>query len=73
MVASGVNLVRLSIATGVVNALLLPVVLGFLYLLAVKALPKPHRLKGRYAKIVALMFLVTAGLGLYAGIFGAMG
>jgi Mn2+/Fe2+ NRAMP family transporter len=73
LVASGVNLVRLSIATGVVNALLLPVVLGFLYLLAVKALPKPHRLKGRYAKIVALMFLVTAGLGLYAGIFGAMG
>jgi Mn2+/Fe2+ NRAMP family transporter len=73
LVASGVNLVRLSIATGVVNALLLPVVLGFLYLLARNALPDPHRLKGAYARIVGLLFLLTAGLGLYAGILGALG
>lgn len=73
LVASGVSLVRLSIATGVINALLLPVVLGFLYLLARNALPEPHRLKGTYAKAVGLLFLVTAGLGLYAGIFGVLG
>ncbi|SPJ18513.1 Metal ion transporter, metal ion (Mn2+/Fe2+) transporter (Nramp) family [Burkholderiales bacterium] len=72
LVASGVNLVRLSIATGVINALLLPVVLGFLYLLALNALPDPYRLKGSYAKIIGLLFLATAGMGLYAGIFGAL-
>lgn len=73
LVASGINLVRLSIATGVINALLLPVVLGFLYLLARKALPPAYRLTGLYAKIVGLLFLMTAGLGLYAGILGALG
>jgi NRAMP (natural resistance-associated macrophage protein)-like metal ion transporter len=73
LVASGVNLVRLSIATGVVNALLLPIVLGFLYRLACTELPQRYRLKGCYAKVVGLIFLVTAGLGLYAGIFGALG
>ena len=36
LVASGANLVSLSIAAGVANAVLLPVVLGFLYL------PRPH-------------------------------
>ena len=73
LVASGINLVQLSIATGVINALLLPVVLGFLYLLARKALPPAYRLTGLYAKVVGLLFLMTAGLGLYAGIFGALG
>ena len=38
VVASGVNLVDLSVAVEVMNALLLPIVLGFLYLLALKAL-----------------------------------
>jgi hypothetical protein len=32
LVGSGVKLVRLTIAVGVLNALLLPIVLGFLYL-----------------------------------------
>jgi Mn2+/Fe2+ NRAMP family transporter len=73
LVASGINLVHLSIATGVINALLLPVILGFLYLLAQRALPDPYRLKGLYAKVVALLFLTTAGFGLYAGIFGILG
>ena len=73
LVSSGVNLVRLSIATGVVNALLLPVVLGFLYLLARRVLPKSDRLKGPYALVVGVVFLVTAAFGLYAGIFGALG
>ncbi len=72
-VASGINLVRLSIATGVVNALLLPVVLGFLYWLARRELPEAYRLRGRYARIVGGMFLAAAALGLYAGIAGALG
>jgi Mn2+/Fe2+ NRAMP family transporter len=54
----------------VMNALLLPIVLGFLYLLARKALPEPWRLKGWYAWLVGLIVLSTAGLGVYAGIMG---
>ncbi len=73
VVASGVNPVRLSIAAGVVNALLLPIVLGFVYRLARRELPEPLRLKGGYAVAVGLVFLITAGFGLYSGLFGALG
>ena len=73
VVALGVNPIRLSIGVGVVNALLLPVVLGFVYLLARSELPERYRLKGIYAVVVAAVFLVTAGFGLYSGIFGALG
>ncbi len=45
VVASAINLVRLSIGVGVANALLLPTVLGFVYRLACTELPEPHRLK----------------------------
>jgi Mn2+/Fe2+ NRAMP family transporter len=70
LVASGIDLIRLSIAAGVLNALLLPVVLGFLYRLARMALPEPLRLRGAYAAVVAVAFLVVSGVGLYAGIGG---
>lgn len=70
IVLSGVNLVRLAIGVNVMNALLLPVVLGFLYLLARKALPEPWRLKGWYAWLVGFIVLTTAGLGVYVGIVG---
>jgi len=48
VVASGVNLVSLSVGVQVMNALLLPPVLGFLYLLA-RRLPEPHRCKAPIA------------------------
>jgi Mn2+/Fe2+ NRAMP family transporter len=70
IVLSGVNLVKLAVSVNVMNALLLPIVLGFLYLLARKALPEPWRLKGWYAWVVGLIVLSTAGLGVYAGIMG---
>ena len=70
-VASGVNLVNLSVAVEVMNALLLPIVLGFLYMLALKALPDPYRLKGVYKWVVGAVVIVTAGFGFYAGIAGA--
>jgi Mn2+/Fe2+ NRAMP family transporter len=70
LVASGVNLVRLSVGAGVMNALLLPVVLGFLYKLARTLLPQPLRLKGAYAAVVAIAFSLTAVLGIFAGIAG---
>jgi hypothetical protein len=73
LVCSGVNLVGLSIATGVVNAMLLPIVLAFLYRLACTELPEALRLKGAYAKAVGLIFILMAGFGLYAGIAGIAG
>jgi len=72
VVASGANLVNLSVGVQVMNALLLPIVLGFLYLLA-RRLPAPYRLGGAYAALVALVILVTAGFGVYAGLAGAAG
>ena len=72
LVASGVNLVTLSVGVQVMNAMLLPLVLGFLYLLA-RRLPAPYRLEGAYSVIVAAVILLTAGLGVYAGLAGVAG
>jgi Mn2+/Fe2+ NRAMP family transporter len=71
IVASGADLVNLSVGVQVMNALLLPVVLGFLYLLA-RRLPQPYRLQGAYAAIVASIIIVSAGFGVYAGIAGLL-
>lgn len=73
LVGSGVNLIRLSIAVGVLNALLIPLILLLLFLLARRVLPAEHRLRGGYARVVALVFTLTSALGLYAGVFGALG
>jgi hypothetical protein len=54
------------------NALLLPLVLGFLYLLA-RRLPVPYRLSGGYAVIVILTITLTAGFGVYAALAGLGG
>ncbi len=72
LVASGANLVALSVGVQVLNALLLPIVLGFLFLLANRALPEAWRLKGWYAAVVAAIMLVTAGFGVYAALSGAV-
>jgi len=70
IVLSGVNSVKLAIGVNVMNALLLPIVLGFLFMLAIKALPEPWRLKGWYAWLVGFIVLCTACLGVYASIMG---
>jgi Mn2+/Fe2+ NRAMP family transporter len=64
------NLVALNIGVEVMNALMLPIVLGFLVLLAFKALPPEHRLRGPYAWLVVGVALLTAGLGVYGGLTG---
>jgi Mn2+/Fe2+ NRAMP family transporter len=64
------NLVGLNIGVEVMNALMLPLVLGFLVALAFRALPPEHRLKGAYAWVVVAIALLTAGLGVYGGITG---
>lgn len=71
VVASDINLIHLSVAVEVMNALLLPIVLGFLFILACKALPEEYRLKGWYAILVGSILAVTALFGLFAGIFGS--
>ncbi len=68
MVVSGVNLVNLSVAVQVMNAALLPIVLGFLYLLAIKALPKAYRLQGGYSVVVGMVVVITSILGIYAAL-----
>jgi Mn2+/Fe2+ NRAMP family transporter len=65
------NLVILNIAVEVMNALLLPLVLGFLVMLGLKALPPQVRLRGWYAGLAIAMSVLTAGLGVYGGLSGA--
>lgn len=72
LVVSGINLVSLSVGVQVMNALLLPIVLGFLYLLA-RRLPEPHRLKGGYAVVVATVIAASVIFGVYSGISGLWG
>lgn len=64
------DLIALNIGVEVMNALLLPLVLGLLVLLAFRALPAAHRPSGLYAGVVIGVCLLTAGLGVYGGISG---
>jgi NRAMP (natural resistance-associated macrophage protein)-like metal ion transporter len=67
-----VNLVKLSVAIEVMNALLLPIVLGFLYLLARRALPEPYRLQGGYGACVGIILLATSLFGFITGVWGSL-
>lgn len=71
LIVSGVNLVSLSVGVQVMNALLLPIVLGFLYLLA-RRLPQPHRLQGPYAVVVAVVITAAVAFGIYSGMAGLL-
>ena len=71
-VTSGVDLVRLSVAVQVMNALFLPLVLAFLFLLA-RRLPRPHRLEGVYAGAIALALAATGLLALFTAVAGIRG
>ena len=70
LVAVAPNLVSLSVRVEVMNALLLPLVLGFLVALAITALPEEHRLRGAYLWIVVTVSVLTTGLGVYAALSG---
>jgi len=64
------DLVWLNIATQVLNAFLLPLVMGFLVLLAVKSLPEPVRLRGGYLWLTVGITATVSVLGLFGGISG---
>jgi Mn2+/Fe2+ NRAMP family transporter len=70
-VMSGIDLIRLSIGAGVVNAVLLPAVLGLLFSVARSELPPDLRLRGLYSGAVALVFTAAALCGAGAGLIGA--
>ncbi|HQT79509.1 MAG TPA: divalent metal cation transporter [Rhodopila sp.] len=65
------DLVSLNVAVQVMNAFMLPLVLGFLIALAVKALPRPYRLQGGYLWFVVALGTVTCALGVFGGLAGA--
>jgi Mn2+/Fe2+ NRAMP family transporter len=65
------DLVSLNVGVQVMNALLLPLVLGFLIALAVKALPRPYRLRGPYLWVVSAVSAVTCALGVFGGLSGS--
>ncbi len=65
------NLVALNVAVQVMNAFMLPLVLGFLIALAIKALPRAHRLQGVYLWVVVAVAVVTCALGVFGGLSGA--
>jgi Mn2+/Fe2+ NRAMP family transporter len=71
VVAVAPDLVSLNLAVQVMNALMLPLVLGFLIALAVKALPRAHRLQGWYLWVVVTVAAVTCALGVFGGLSGA--
>ncbi|MHB1872810.1 MAG: NRAMP family divalent metal transporter [Steroidobacteraceae bacterium] len=67
------DLVTLDIAVEVMNALLLPLVLGFLVALAATALPAGHRPRHAYFWVVVVVTALTTALGVYGGLIGLGG
>jgi len=65
IVLLNLDLVKLVIDVEVMNALLLPIVLGFLLALEAKALPEEFRMHGLYRLVVTAVCLVVIGFGLY--------
>ena len=66
------DLVWLTIAAQVLNAFLLPLVIGFLVALAVKALPAPLRPRGLYIWVLVGISAVVIAVGLYGGVSGLL-
>ncbi len=64
------DLVSLNVGVQVMNALMLPLVLGLLVLLAVKALPPSVRLRGWYLWLVVAVCGLTSALGVWGGLSG---
>ncbi|NUP46531.1 MAG: divalent metal cation transporter [Catenulispora sp.] len=65
LVLASVDLVGLSVDVEVMNALLLPVVLGFLLALEARALPEQWRMRGPRKYLTWFLCLAVMGFGLY--------
>jgi Mn2+/Fe2+ NRAMP family transporter len=64
------DLVSLNVAVQVMNAFMLPLVLGLLIALATRALPAGRRLRGVYLWVVMGVAAVTCALGVFGGLSG---
>jgi len=65
IVLFSLDLVHLVIDVEVMNALLLPIVLGFLLALERKALPERYRMRGIYRVVVTVLALSVMAFGLF--------
>ena len=66
------NLVWLNIAAQVLNAFLMPLVIGFLVALAMKALPEPYRLRGWYLGLIVGVSALVSAVGVFGGLQALM-
>ena len=66
------DLVWLNIAAQVLNAFLLPLVVGLLVALALRALPAPLRPRGLYLAVLTGISALVIAVGLYGGVSGLM-
>lgn len=66
------DLVWLTIAAQVLNAFLMPLVIGLLVALAVKALPEHLRLRGWYMWLIIGVTVIVSALGVFGGIQGLL-
>jgi len=66
------NLVSINITVEIMNAVLVPVVLVFTFLLSNKHLPEEIRLKGIHSIVVALVFFICSIFGIFAAIYGTI-
>jgi Mn2+/Fe2+ NRAMP family transporter len=62
------DLVWLNIAAQVLNAFLMPFVVGFLVVLAVTALPEPYRIGGWRLRLIVGVCTVVSALGVFGGV-----
>jgi Mn2+/Fe2+ NRAMP family transporter len=65
LVLGSVDLVNLAVEVEVMNALLLPIVLGLLLALEARALPEQWRMRGLHKYSTRVLCLVVMGFGLY--------
>lgn len=66
------NLLRLNIGAQVLNAFLLPLVLGLLLALAMKTLPEPVRPRGLYLWVLICISASVIVFGLFGGVWGLL-
>jgi hypothetical protein len=64
--------VWLNIAAQVLNAFLMPLVIGFLVALAATALPAPLRLRGVYLWALVGVSTLVSAVGLFGAVSGLM-
>lgn len=68
LVICSINLVKITLDVEVMNAMLLPIVLGFLLALETKALPAKWKMKGFYKYLVWCLSGIVMAFGIYMSI-----